>query len=92
MDPYTHLMPRMVEAPANKSQYQRLVGKLIYLKHTHPDISFSVSRVSQFLSNSSVIHMEAVNRILRYLKADPEKGLMFTKSQNRAIEVYTDAD
>ena len=92
MDPNTRLMPRMEEAAADKGQYQRLVGKLIYLTHTRPDISFSVSRVSQFLSNPSVIHMEAVIRILRYLKADPGKGLMFTKSLNRAIEVYTDAD
>ena len=37
-------------------------------------------------------HFEAVFRILRYLKATPEKGLFFGKNQQRGIEVYIDAD
>ncbi|EXB62181.1 hypothetical protein L484_017568 [Morus notabilis] len=92
MDPNTKLMPRTEEMAVDKGQYQRLVGKLIYLTHMCLDISFAVSRVSQFLSNPSVTHMEAVDRILRYLKRDPGKGLMFKKTLNRSLEVYTDAD
>ena len=92
MDPNTKLMPRTKEVPVDKGQYQRLVGKLIYLTHTRPDISFAVSIVSQFLSNPSEVHMEAVHRILRYIKKDPGRGLMFTKSPKRDLEVYTDAD
>ena len=37
-------------------------------------------------------HMEAVNRILRYLKTTLGKGLMFRKTDKRAIEAYTDSD
>jgi len=37
-------------------------------------------------------HMEAVNRILRYLKSTPGKGLMFRKSDRKYIEAYTDFD
>lgn len=37
--------------PVDKGRYQRLVGKLIYLSHTKPDIVFSVSVVSQFMNN-----------------------------------------
>jgi len=76
----------------DKGQYQRLVGRLIYLTHTRPDISFAVSRVSQFLNNPSKDHMEAVTRILRFLKKDPGKGLLFKKTANRLVEIYTDAD
>lgn len=53
----------------------RLVGKLIYLSHTRPDIAFSVSVVSQFMHSPFEEHLEAVYRILRYLKGNPGKGL-----------------
>lgn len=74
----------------NKDRYQWLVGKLIYLAHTCPNISFVVSVVSQFLNNPSTEHMEAVYRMLRYLKRDPGKGLTFQKNSTRTLEVYTD--
>ncbi|RVW97919.1 Retrovirus-related Pol polyprotein from transposon TNT 1-94 [Vitis vinifera] len=61
-------------APVDKGRYQRLVGKLIYLSHTRPDIGFSVSVVSQFMNNPTEKHMTAVIRILRYLKMTPGKG------------------
>lgn len=76
----------------NACRYQRLVGKLIYLSHTRPDIAFAVSMVSQFMHSPCEEHFEAVFRILRYLKATPGKGLFFGKNQQRGIEVYTDAD
>jgi hypothetical protein len=52
----------------DRERYQRLVGRLIYLSHTHPDIAFTVSVVSQFMHDPKTIHLGAVNRILRYLK------------------------
>ena len=54
--------------------YKRLVGKLIYLTVTRPDITFSVGVVSQFMQNPKLSHWEAVCRILRYLKGAPGKG------------------
>ena len=73
-------------------RYPRLVGKLIYLSHTRPDISFAVSLVSQFMHAPYQEHLEAVYKILRYLKAIPGKGLFFRKNNQRGVEVYTDAD
>ena len=64
-------------------QYQRLVGKLIYLSHTCPDISFAVSVVTQFMQAPYEKHME-VNRILRYLKT-LGKWLMFRKIDRRPL-------
>ncbi|KAL0561215.1 hypothetical protein IC582_001637 [Cucumis melo] len=80
------------QVPVDKEQYQRLVGKLIYLSHTRPDISFAVSVVSQFMQAPYEKHMEVVNRILRYLKNTPGKGLMFRKTNRKTIEAYTDSD
>lgn len=59
------------QVPANKERYQRLVGKLIYLSHTRHEIAYVVSIVSQFMHSPSEEHMEAVMRILRYLKGAP---------------------
>ena len=58
----------------DREQYQRLVGRLIYLSHTRPNIAFAVSMVSQFMHSLGPEHFEAVYRILRYLKGTPGKG------------------
>ena len=79
-------------APVDKGMYQRLVGKLIYLSHTRPDIGFSVSVVSQFMNNPTEEHLTAVFRILRYLKLNPGKGLYFKKTTSKSIELFSDAD
>jgi hypothetical protein len=68
------------------------VGRLIYLSHTRPDIAFAVSVVSQFMHSPRTAHMDAVTRILRYLKGCPGKGLLYTKQGNLQVECYTDAD
>lgn len=86
------LKPAEPEDVINKEQYQRLVGRLIYLSHTRPDIAFSVSMVSQFMHSPGQEHFNAAYRILRYLKGTPGKGLMFKRCDNLQIEVYTDAD
>ena len=54
--------------PVDKGQYQRLVGRLIYLAHTRPNIGFAVSVVSQFMNHPMEEHMEVVHQILRYLR------------------------
>ena len=78
--------------PVDREQYQRLVGRLIYLSHTRPDIAFAVSVVSQFMHSPKTHHMDAVNRIIRYLKGCPGRGLLYKSSGNLQIECYTDAD
>ena len=51
MDSTTKLGSIQDSVPIEKGRYQRLVGKLIYLSHTRPDIAFSVSAVSQYMNN-----------------------------------------
>ncbi|KAH9751535.1 hypothetical protein KPL71_014332 [Citrus sinensis] len=76
----------------DKGRYQRLVGKLIYLSHTRPDIAFAISAVSQYMHSPYAEHLEAVHKILRYLKSTPGRGLLFKKSDQRSVEVFTDAN
>ncbi|XP_016648316.1 PREDICTED: uncharacterized mitochondrial protein AtMg00810-like [Prunus mume] len=65
----------------------------MYLAHTRPDIAYALSVVSQYMHNPREKHMNAVMRILSYLKATPRKGILFAKDDNYLkIEGYTDAD
>ena len=91
VDPNLKLEINGDDEPMDKGRYQRLVGRLIYLAHTRPYITFSVSFISQFMHSPSVSHMYAVYRILRYLKGTPWKGLFFKKNKERSAEVFVDA-
>jgi hypothetical protein len=48
------------QIPTNKERYQKLVGRLIYLSHTRPDIACVVSLVSQFMHNPSEVHIGSI--------------------------------
>jgi hypothetical protein len=86
------LMPDEGDFVDDPDTYRRLVGKLIYLTITRPDISYAVSIVSQFMTNPRVPQMNAVIRILKYLKNAPGCGLFYRSSGHLRIEGYTDAD
>ncbi|GMP81639.1 hypothetical protein CsSME_00036279 [Camellia sinensis var. sinensis] len=92
IEPNLKLQAAKAEEVKEREQYQRLVGKLIYLSHTRPDIAFAVSMVSQFMHSPGAEHFEAVYKILRYLKGTPGRGLLFKKHGHLQVEVYTDAD
>ena len=78
--------------PTNKERYQRLVGKLICLTHTRPDISYAVNMVSQFMHNPRNQHMSTINHILAYLKSSLGKGILFSKHGHLDIEECIDFD
>ena len=77
----------------NKGQYQRLVGRLMYLAHTRPVLAYALSIISQYMHNFDEQHVNAVIQILWYLKFAPRKGILFIKNSNyQSIDAYTDAD
>ena len=73
------------------SLYRRLVGKLIFLTVTRPDISYAVSVLSQFMQAPRTIHLEGVYRVLSYLKRAPGKGLLYRRQGHLHIEAYSDS-
>lgn len=75
-----HKVRLKVEEPLDKGEYQRMVGKLIYLAHTSLDIAYAISVVSQFMYATLKLPLEAVYRILRYLKG-LAGGLLFLKGR-----------
>ena len=72
--------------------YRQLVGSLVYLTVTRPDISYAVHIVSQFLSAPRSHHYAAVLRILRYIKGTLFHGLHFSAHSSLELRAYSDAD
>lgn len=72
--------------------YKRLIGRLIYLTITRPDICYAVQNLSQFMHAPKVSHMEAANRILRYLKGTPGMGILLPSTCAVSLEAFCDSD
>jgi len=92
MNPNTKLLPSQGELLSDPEKYRRLVEKLNYLTVTRPDISFTVSVVSQFLNSPCVDHLNAVTRIVKYIKGFPGKSLLYGHNDHAGVVCYTDAD
>ncbi|GKC99433.1 ribonuclease H-like domain-containing protein [Tanacetum coccineum] len=77
----------------NFTSYQKLVGKLIYLCITRPDISYAVHYLSQHMHAPLQSHFNLGLRLLKYLKLAPGSGINFTKSNTKFnVIAYTDSD
>ncbi|XP_019098312.1 PREDICTED: uncharacterized protein LOC109131601 [Camelina sativa] len=74
------------------SRYRRLVGKLIYLTLTRPDICYAVNQVSQYMKAPTTYHWNILERILHYLKKSPGQGIWMGKNDNTDLVGYCDAD
>ncbi|XP_051136964.1 uncharacterized mitochondrial protein AtMg00810-like [Andrographis paniculata] len=72
--------------------YRQLVGSLIYLTVTRPDIAYAVHIVSQFMSVPRTTHHSAVLRILRYVKGTLLHGLHYSARSSLVLTGYSDAD
>lgn len=74
------------------SRYRRLVGRLLYLTVTRPDITYAVNILRQFVSTPRQEHMDAAYRVLRYLKNAPGQGILLSNSTSLDLLAYCDAD
>ncbi|KAD5962053.1 hypothetical protein E3N88_13526 [Mikania micrantha] len=74
------------------TSYRRLAGALQYLTFTRPDISYAVQQVCMHMHAPRTTHMNALKRILRYIKGTISYGLTLTRSDTSSLVAYTDAD
>ena len=74
------------------SIFRRIVGSLLYLTMTRPDISHAIHTVSQFVNNPHKPHLAAALRILRYVKGTLNHGLFYPSGASLHLSAYADAD
>ncbi len=77
----------------SSEMYRSALGSLLYLAcGTRPDIAYATSILSQFASKPKDIHLNALKRLIGYLKGSTEHGLVYTASEDREIVVHSDSD
>jgi hypothetical protein len=73
-------------------RFRRLVGRLIYLTVSRPDITYAVHVLSRFMHQPRKLHMEAALRVVQYLKGAPGQGLFFPSHTDYKLRAYSDSD
>jgi hypothetical protein len=73
-------------------EYRSMIGSLLNLTATRPDIQFSVCLCARFQASPSTSHRQAVKRIFRYLRHSPNFGLLYFASSSLALHGFSDTD
>ncbi|GJX88412.1 retrovirus-related pol polyprotein from transposon TNT 1-94 [Tanacetum coccineum] len=76
----------------DSSKYRGMIGSLLYLTASRPDIMFSVCLCARFQENPKTTHLEAVKRIFRYIRGTSHLGLWYPKGTGIETIVYADSD
>ena len=92
MDPNIKLTPTTGDVLFSPTSYQRLLGKLIYLTITRPDISFTVQLLNQHTQHPTTIHMQCAKRLLRYLIGTSSQGILLASSSAAQLTAFCDSD
>ncbi|GJZ83418.1 hypothetical protein Tco_0648591 [Tanacetum coccineum] len=72
--------------------YRSMIGSLMYLTSSRPDIMFAVCACARFQVNPKISHLHAVKRIFRYLKGQPKLGLWYPKDSPFDLVAFTNSD
>ncbi|XP_042045110.1 secreted RxLR effector protein 161-like [Salvia splendens] len=77
---------------ANAAIYRSIIGSLLYLTASRPDIMYPTSLLSRFMQDPSQVHYGAAKRILRYLQGTRDYGIWYTPESFSKLIGYTDSD
>ena len=76
----------------DSSLYRSMIGSLLYLTATRPDISYSVGVCARYQANLKESHMIALKRIIKYVKTIADFGVWYSKDTNNVLVGYLNAD
>ncbi|KAI5678315.1 hypothetical protein M9H77_09265 [Catharanthus roseus] len=76
----------------NPDRYRRLIGKLIYLTLTRPELAYAVHTLAQFMHAPRHAHWDAAIRVVRYLKGSPGRGIFLSSNSPLSLTSYCDSD
>ncbi|WVZ80537.1 LOW QUALITY PROTEIN: hypothetical protein U9M48_028006 [Paspalum notatum var. saurae] len=77
---------------ADQKEFRGMIGSLLYLTATRPDIQFAVCLCARYQASPRTSHRQAVKRIFRYLKFTPELGLWYFSGSSLSLRGFSDAD
>ncbi|GKB26742.1 hypothetical protein Tco_0866143 [Tanacetum coccineum] len=80
------------DSPVNVHLYRSMIGSLMYLTASRPDIMFAVSGCSRNQVTPTTSNLEAVKKIFKYLKGQPKLGLWYPRESPFVLEAYSDSD
>ena len=94
MENYKALQPAdAADLRTDKSDYQRTIGHWMYLGIlTRPDISFSLNRLSQYLSDPAEFHSAALKKVSRYIRSSADLEITYGPSEKPNLQGYSDSD
>ncbi|GJU58987.1 retrovirus-related pol polyprotein from transposon TNT 1-94 [Tanacetum coccineum] len=78
--------------PVDQTKYRSMIGSLMYLTASRPDLVFAVCMCARYQSRPTKKHLEAVKRVFRYLQGSINMGLWYPKDTAMALTAYADAD
>nr|GEZ70955.1 retrovirus-related Pol polyprotein from transposon TNT 1-94 [Tanacetum cinerariifolium] len=78
--------------PVDQARFRSMVGSLMYLTPSRPDLIFVVCKCARYLASPTKKHLEALKRVFQYLKGTINWGLWYSKETAMALTAYADAD
>ncbi|KAE9587483.1 putative RNA-directed DNA polymerase [Lupinus albus] len=76
----------------DSTYFKQIVGSLMYLTTTRPDIMYAVCLISRYMERPTELHLKAAKRVFRYLKGTTDFGIFYKKSEGPILTGFTDSD
>lgn len=80
------------DACVNATGYKQMVRSLMYITATRPDLAYAVSLVSRFMERPTILHQQAVKRVLHYLKETIEMGILYKIGGEEKLVSYSNSN
>ena len=92
ISPNVKLTKDLLGKSVDSSLYRSMIGSLLYLLASKPDINYSVRVCARYQANPKESHMTTLKRIIKYVKTTAEFGVWYSKDTNDVLAGYSDVD